>query len=700
MHDKKNNGNDRHSKKIEKKLNAKRVQKIKKFERAFSAHKYTGKGKSQIEFLKGKSVIALAAPHSVNFFDVEDKLAESFSGGLTKLLAGETGCHSICVRKKYIERQRQSLVDEIGNYISSNQIKLVIDLQLVSESEGNESIIYIKSGDESNDKFGFISRAIKYSFEFLFRDEENINSIVMDNYVRDKSIIGEGAENNSIAYVFLGINEKYVNPINKIAFIKLYKALLETISMLANLDWNAEKIKVYKLWQSGAHKPQDKIEISYSDSSVDFDDESLLNICTYGFELEKVRLHKPKQKTITELQNNIGESTQKNEYVFLTNRLIEILFGREWIEGKEDRPGLREAPIVVYSNKKESYPIGLPKANQIDGVFFTSTLYEEKIKESEQFDYVIFNRFSDSRLYVEFDKLNYLDYGRVKDENGISTKKVMIPRYYKRLLGYLDYPLKLIRKEEYDGIIKHLDNQEERDAFEKCYEKIDGEIFYRAKKIYISNDDGEAEADNNPETKKIKDLVINVQNRIGVFNNVEILRVPKEVKQKEKICIKLKRGIDKLKIRILKKAIGKSEYLLKTEWTSETDDRNNIARLSSNMMSLLGVSEDDKILVRCGKKQEILRVLANDDLTDYQIGIPASARKKLGMNSVNDIVIVHRDMVHIFWRHSEEQTIAILGTVLAVFQVISQIWVGVLLCLIVTPLIMYFVLNEERVKVK
>ena len=187
---------------------------------------------------------------------------------------------------------------------------------------------------------------------------------------------------------------------------------------------------------------------------------------------------------------------------------------------------------------------------------------------------------------------------------------------------------------------------------------------------------------------------------MGVFNNVEILRVPKEVKQKEKICVRLKRWIDKLKIKILKKAIGKSEYLLKTEWTSETDDRNNIARLSSNMMSLLGVLENDKILVRFGKKQEILRVLANDDLTDYQIGIPASARKKLGMNSINDIVIVHRDMVHIFWRHSEEQTIAILGTVLAVFQVISQIWIGVLLCLIVIPLIMYFVLNEERVKVK
>nr|WP_058352100.1 hypothetical protein [Acetivibrio ethanolgignens] len=118
------------------------------------------------------------------------------------------------------------------------------------------------------------------------------------------------------------------------------------------------------------------------------------------------------------------------------------------------------------------------------------------------------------------------------------------------------------------------------------------------------------------------------------------------------------------------------------------------------MMSLLGVSENDKILVKFGEKQEILRVLANENLTDYQIGIPAPARKRIGMNSVNDIVIVHRDMVHIFWRHSEEQTIAILGTVLAVFQVVSKMWIGAVLCFVCIPLIMYFVLNEERVKVK
>ena len=71
------------------------------------------------------------------------------------------------------------------------------------------------------------------------------------------------------------------------------------------------------------------------------------------------------------------------------------------------------------------------------------------------------------------------------------------------------------------------------------------------------------------------------------------------------------------------------------------------------------------------------------------------------MNSVNDIVSVHRDMKHTFWRNSQAQIIAILGTVLAVFQVASDhILTGILICLICIPLIMVLVLNEERIKVK
>jgi protein-S-isoprenylcysteine O-methyltransferase Ste14 len=105
-----------------------------------------------------------------------------------------------------------------------------------------------------------------------------------------------------------------------------------------------------------------------------------------------------------------------------------------------------------------------------------------------------------------------------------------------------------------------------------------------------------------------------------------------------------------------------------------------------------------------------LRVLPKDDLTDYEIGIPSSGRLALKMNSINDIVTVHRDMEHAFKRHSQEQTIAILGTVLAVAQVLTVFpvftssWKGVAaaiaVCVIAIALMLYFALSEERVKVK
>lgn len=697
------------------KKNNKRIKTLKKYEKLYSIHKYAGRGQKSIETVKGKSVVAIAAPHSVNYNEHENKIAEGLSGGLTRLLASEVGCHAICLRKSYQELQRRSdLIKEISDYVTQNGIKVVIDIQII---KANEGIIYLEQENFDDTNSAFLQRALRYSFEYKL-SEENTNKVV--SYIPEihDSVIKTASKKSGVSYAYLGISQSYFMQYIENGFTIFYNALLDTLGMLVNLDWNAEKIRAFRLWQSNIHKPQDKVEISFANGNVDFDEESLLNVCTYGLELEKVRLHKPGKKTLETLSKNAELPVNESEYIFLTNRLIEILFGREWIEGKEEKPGLAGAPIIVYSNKKEVYPIGMPKANQIDGVFFSSALYEEKQAESKEFDYIIFNRYTDSRLYIEYEKLDYADYGRVKTSDGKPAKKVMIPRYYKRLLGYLDYPLKMIRKEEYDGIIKRLnsekvkkrpdsgditvklDPEDVKQAFNACYEQIDGEIFYRLRKKYICNNEGEAEADSDPESKKIKNIVIEVQNRLGLYNNVEILRIPKEIKPKEKLYKQLGIKFDKFRIRVLKKAIGKSEYLLKTEWTSETDDRNNIARLSSNMMSLLGVSENDKILVRFGKKIEILRALANDELTDYQIGIPAPARKKLGMNSVNDIVIVHRDMVHIFWRHSEEQTIAILGTVLAVFQVISQIWIGALLCLIVIPIIMYFVLNEERVKVK
>lgn len=677
---------NKEKKKIEQ-VNCKKMKKIDKFKKSFFSYgKRMKKNKKEVEFIEGNSSIAILISYE-NSFGEKDGEAEGYLYGIVRLLASEIGCH-IIIRQSAGESCEQDMLNKIEEYIIQKEVKVCLNLYIVETPE--ESIVFWKRETcQEDENYNFLKNAIRYSFEYKYKDK-NLTNVLSETDNQYDDIISKIAKGTPIIHICLGINRNYLNPINKNQFIFFNNTFFETIFMLSNIDWKAEKIRVYKLWQSKKHKPQDKVELFCSESDkreTDFSEGSLLDICTYGFGLEKVRLHIFNEEDNTE--EIIPRNLIKEEYIFLTNRLIEILFGREWIENGENSPGLMGAPIIVCSNFKEQYSIGLPKANQIDGVFFSSALYESKQLESNLFDYIIFNCYTDSRLHVEFEKMDYADHGRVKNAEGKPMKKVMIPRYYKRLLGYLDEPLQMIREEEYDNIIKALKNEEEREAFNTYYEKIPSEVFYKAKRI--QEDSG---------NEGIKDIVIKVQKRLKLYQKVEILKIPKEVKAKEKLIEKIKHKWDKFKLEILKRAIGKSEYLLKAEWTSETDDRNNIARLSPNMMSLLGILENDKILVKFGKNEEILRVLAKESLTDYQIGIPAPARKRLRMNSINDIVIVHRDMRHIFWRHSEEQTIAILGTVLAVFQVVTHIWLGALACLIIVPSIMYFVLNEERIKVK
>ena len=118
------------------------------------------------------------------------------------------------------------------------------------------------------------------------------------------------------------------------------------------------------------------------------------------------------------------------------------------------------------------------------------------------------------------------------------------------------------------------------------------------------------------------------------------------------------------------------------------------------MMSLLGVTENDKIRIKYEKKVESLRVLASADISDYEVGIPAPARMRMGMNSINDIVLVERNVYHIFWRNSKAQTIAILGTILAVIQIrFDSAWLKAVVCLLAIVFILWVILFEERIKV-
>lgn len=690
-----------------------------------------------------------------------------------------------------------------------------IGLRLHAEGNPEEGVFLVRLEDSGEKRFDFIRRAIRYSLEYSLKrkgrkillkesretlsEDSGFQALSSFQLYFNPSLEEECEEEDFLPEIssdteMQGRGESAPSGNAEALF---YKAVEELEQLLLHLDWSAEKIEVYRLWQSRTHKPQDKIEIKGECFSCN----ALVNISSYGRGSEKVRLRLPKEDFALGFTSSYAGDGAGGigEMIFLTNRLIEQLFGEKW-----DKERLGYAPVIVYEYAREDYAIGLPLADKLDGIFLSSLLAESKKDEAKSYDYMVFNRYTDSRLHLDFTKADYGDKGRVKE------RKVMLPRYYKRLLGYLDFPLKMIREEEFLSLREKL-HPKEREAFDACYQAIPGELFYRIRDSYegeqfeVSNfvedllhpgkkdssiirriihailqkapDEKEAypklfgghsiEEEFDPylqkgskeeesffglkmkkslipritektpdmegKLKKIRlpleeilefalrqgiafperkaeeethEILKNkiyagfAEGRLDVFDRVDLLktlRCPDAEKEERK---SLKTSAGARFNSLLNFAIGKADYLLKAEWSSETDDRNNVARLNSNMMNLLGVSENDKIVIHFGKKQAVLRVLDKDTLSDYQIGIPAPTRKSLGMNSINDIVTVHRDMMHIFLRHSEEQTIAFLGTILAVFQVISNLWLGTLLCIILVPAILYLVLNEERIKVK
>ena len=195
------------------------------------------------------------------------------------------------------------------------------------------------------------------------------------------------------------------------------------------------------------------------EANDDFATNSLLYLCSHLGVTEVVRLHDAKEKPVRDLealtegcdvQASVG---RKEEYILLTNRLIEELFARDWLVGSEAESSLRGAPVVLYNHSTERYKVGYPKADVLDNVCFSSLLYKDKLLEADRYDFIAFNRITDARMYIDFSKADYNDGGRVKSSDGKSAKKVMVPRYYRRLLGYVDTPLAMIREEAFVDLL-------------------------------------------------------------------------------------------------------------------------------------------------------------------------------------------------------------------------------------------------------
>lgn len=671
-------------------------QELLKLEKRFACNHYHGKGEKDFVVCEGTIPIMISAPHAVNHTrEGQLKYADKFTGAFALLLHSLTGCHIIYSARHYSYDPNYDASNAyqlfLQEYIKQHHIEVLIDLHGAKE-ERNYAIEIGTAPDQNakgQDKQNthpalhgrdFICDLVSYSFDYVL---QNIHQPEEKKRTAINQIFSAGTQNTITKFISkhttasclqLEINGIYRSLEHKDELIQCVKGLGHIISILDKIDWQSPHIRVYKLWQSNTHKPQDKVEIDIQEeTNVIFNNGRSYSICSFAGEPELVKIHDSNPKLREQLQN-------RPNYICLTNRLIESVCGRGWTSTGEDTPPPRNAPIVLYENTSFLCEIGLPSADCIDDVTFSSALYSENVPYASSCYFAVYNKYTDSMYYVDFSKADYKDNGRVKTTNGNPAKKVMLPRYYKRLLGYLDEPFTMIRQEEYEQF-------QDIEAFAECYDKLQGESYYVLRPDSKTN-------------QAARKIITDTLKQKGAYNHIELIRIPKTAPKQLSFNRRILTWLNNLNEKGLTFVIGKSEYLLETEWTTETDDKNNVARLSANMMSMLGVVANDKIIIKFKETQVTLRVLEKADLLDYQIGIPAPTRKKLGMNSINEIVRVHRDMRHTLMRNSQAQIIAILGTLLAVFQITKDRLSGIIICLIFIPLMLIFILNEERIKVK
>lgn len=710
------------------------IKKLSKLEKKFSRHKYNGSGNKGFTIKAGSIPVIISAPHSVNHSRQGAlKVADKYTGAIALLLHEMTGCHVIYATNNnqtdpnFDEYESNLYQKSLVDYVTTNGIRVLIDLH--GSDTSRPYAVELGTAPKKNENgeiegnpyvsligHDFICRIIRLSFEYVFSLLKTDSSKdIWENTCfaasLQNTITKSVSSRSETACIQLEINGNYRNPSCPDNLHSLLEGLKIIITLLSKVHWNTTYNNVLKLKQSHVHKPQDKVSLSFGNNEACEGD--ILEINSFVGSAEHVHIHK--------LDNN-------EDSIYFTNRLIHNMFNQEWSLHKkpDDSPLLQDAPILV-SGRDESallFPIGMPKSYKLDRVYLSSGLYKRLSPISHNHSFVVYNRLTDSRLFFAFDEET--DYG---DNGNVSpSEKVMLPRYFRQLLGYNTYPFELIRKEEFKHIIAIIEQKIKNRVYEivsqrqqqsqitpetidglfgidiqsvsteqiqslvdatskrlnGCYELLTGEVFYQIKSSI-----------------KADDLLFASElfKAFGYYDNVEILILPNR-KSTQSVLSALANMFACFEDWILSAIIGKSEYLLKTCWTNETDDKNHVARLSPNMMSLLGVSDNDKVVIRFGDKHLTIRILANSSLSDYQIGIPANERKMLDMYSVNDVVVVSRDMRHTFRRNSQAQTIAILGTVLAVFQVIKQVWIGAVICVVFIPLIIYFALNEERIKVK
>jgi hypothetical protein len=205
-------------------------------------------------------------------------------------------------------------------------------------------------------------------------------------------------------------------------------------------------------------------------------------------------------------------------------------------------------------------------------------------------------------------------------------------------------------------------------------------------------------------------------------DKLEIKRILKKVDYNQVVLYPLYRKQEPRKEPVLKRLyhyllsylIRPASLKLKVIRPYSTDESSNIVRMSKSAMSLLGIAENDLILLQYRKESiavpvlefdqtELIRevnIVTNESSINISIGIPAHLRYKLGIKQIGKICKVERNLHFLFIKNVHLQFLPVLASVFAIFSFDElKPWIQILMTIFIIPLSMYITLSAVREKI-
>ena len=658
------------------------AERLSSLEERFSSHSYEGRG-PELLIEEDSIPILVSAPHAVTQTrEGKDKRTEILTGALALWLHEEAGVHVFCRARSdghdpnFDAFEENAYQRELVRYCLEHRISCVLDLHGAASDRGFGADI----GTGGKEHLSLLG----HKFLLDLMDASLVQTVGKlgrfdDAVVHDGVFAAAGphtigrnvSERAQVPALQLEINGQLRNVANPSAVAALAKGLALFCRMAGRWDKEAPDPQVMHLFQAKEQLPRDVCYLSAgSHEGISgtlclqgpSGEASLVHVRTADSAYAEAKLAAP------------GMVEGALPYaIFLPNRMTKRPFGGASGQGLlEPEAGM---PVLVQRTPARTCMVRVPVAEHVDRVYVSHDVAEWIEKETGDYarpkECVLYSRVSDTQLVIH---PHGADYALVAHE-----ESVYVLRYFKTLLGIGQQPVHQIRQEEMELLLDRADA-------DTC------EFMRRSYSPSTTRSDPFCRLREDCSGDDLRRLA-QAERVLGVDKALELILVDAP-KAKEKGCL------GRIEDAFLDAWIDSCKLWLLSTYAKDEDDANGIARLSPDLMKLAGVEDNDRICVRFGSAQAQLRVLVDEGIDDSRVSLPAGTRAALGVDSVNDVVTVERKESHFLRRSMDLQLIALLGTVIAVFQLDLGLPIQILICLVLFPIISWAALNEERVKVR